>query len=827
MYQEWAMNEPEEFTKNFARLTPRQREVLSHIMAGKSNQEIVEHDRISPGTVRKYVQNICDILQVPGEKGHSRKLALVTLVRRYKPDFLQEPQQDLETLEVDGNSYEFDPDFVGRKEAMAELHRLISEGERCIVILSPGGRGKTTLAWRYLRQHFNDENILYFPIAKNKKDIASIESLIEERLRQLGEEPGREFLVSLDRLRNKLIEQRLGILVDNLEPALDSLGQFIPEHRSYIELFKQVILEPNVQALTLVTSREPLKEGLAIHHYTLPPLSLQAWEAYFGYRGVQYKSQVLANDKSTGIHDFYDGNALAMKVLVQPIIEDYGGNLEEYWSDAKVENSIDIADPVNSLIKEQFSSISIKNTNAYKLLTRLGCLRFQDIPEISKEGLLCLAWDITRKDINVAINFLLKYFFIIKKENKYYLHPLVHSESRERLIKSEDWTQSNQAMAIFWSSSTIDDNHKNVLDFRLEAYYHYIEIEDWSGAVEVLRMPISDTSLMAEIRSLGYIKKGMDLLMPLKDHPKITQSMNAYICANVADLHFISGNIKLANSEYERAISILNVLAVNCMDENMQLLIQRDLIDDMAAFALAYINTLDFESSMLLLESAISKAVDLIAGCRTMRHGCKPETLTLRGASHFGICETYYIIEDIKGFLPYLYSLSSIIWIKQGKIGLSKIQLSNAIKNLSSLELTDRKWSRGYGFFYMSLSLSELGYFRMASCISQKLLEYSNNSGFKQGMGLAFLSLAVAQKNRKSLSICLKSYQNSINYFIEINAKCDLAEAYYQRALTYQKMGDDRAQADFAEALRLWGPDQINAPKQRARVEDSMNNPPQ
>ncbi|MGK7890827.1 MAG: hypothetical protein AB4042_15960, partial [Leptolyngbyaceae cyanobacterium] len=89
---------------------------------------------------------------------------------------------------------EIDPSFVGREEAIAHLHELIKRNAKIIVIQARGGVGKTTLARRFLHPEFDE--VLEFPSAKETKDIASIESLLEEKLRQLGEEPGREFIVS-------------------------------------------------------------------------------------------------------------------------------------------------------------------------------------------------------------------------------------------------------------------------------------------------------------------------------------------------------------------------------------------------------------------------------------------------------------------------------------------------------------------------------------------------------------------------------------------------------------------------------------------------------
>ncbi len=141
------------------------------------------------------------------------------------------------------------------------------------MIQARGGVGKTTLARKYLQQEFG--SYLEFPIAKETKDIALIEGLIEEK-RRLGEEPGHEFLVSLDRLKRKLQGDLIGILIDNLEPALDSTGKFIEAHRRYLELLR-MLADPTVRSITLITTRERLREpAITVHHYGLKSLDVQA-----------------------------------------------------------------------------------------------------------------------------------------------------------------------------------------------------------------------------------------------------------------------------------------------------------------------------------------------------------------------------------------------------------------------------------------------------------------------------------------------------------------------------------------------------------------------
>ncbi len=73
--------------------------------------------------------------------------------------------------------------------------------------------------------------------------------------------------------------QKIGILIDNIEPAIEN-GKFISEYRRYVE-FLRMLTNPTVQSVTLITSREPLhEEGIFIDFYPLKELSAVAWNEY-------------------------------------------------------------------------------------------------------------------------------------------------------------------------------------------------------------------------------------------------------------------------------------------------------------------------------------------------------------------------------------------------------------------------------------------------------------------------------------------------------------------------------------------------------------------
>lgn len=159
-----------------------------------------------------------------------------------------------------------EPNFVGREGAIADLNTLVSAGAKVIGIYGKGGVGKTTLAHQYFKmQGFN---ILTLSIMETE-DITPVEEWIGHWLRRdFKEEPESKFCLMLDQLKHKLQTQRIGVLIDNLEPALDANGKFITAYRRYVELLK-VLAAPDVKSMTLITSRDCLHEiSVNVQPYT-------------------------------------------------------------------------------------------------------------------------------------------------------------------------------------------------------------------------------------------------------------------------------------------------------------------------------------------------------------------------------------------------------------------------------------------------------------------------------------------------------------------------------------------------------------------------------
>jgi hypothetical protein len=258
--------------------------ILRQVWLGQKYADIAQAYGYTEGHIKDMGSALWKLLSdVLGEKVTKNNCR--STLKRYQTQDQASPIPDAQPLPTTLGASE-PSNFVGRAEAIAHLNHLVKQGTPLIVIQGEGGLGKTTLAQHFFQQQGFDQ-VLELLMAKETRDITPVDRVVEEWLKQdLGQEPGQEFGVTLGRLKRQLHHQRIGILIDNLEPALDRQGQFIAPHHRYRELLR-VLSDSRVQSVTLVTSRDRLCEtGIAAEHYRLPGLSLTAWQQFFNHRAL-------------------------------------------------------------------------------------------------------------------------------------------------------------------------------------------------------------------------------------------------------------------------------------------------------------------------------------------------------------------------------------------------------------------------------------------------------------------------------------------------------------------------------------------------------------
>ncbi|HAZ49348.1 MAG TPA: hypothetical protein DDW76_32755 [Cyanobacteria bacterium UBA11369] len=667
--------------------------------------------------------------------------------------------------------------FVGREGAIAHLNTLVNRA-KIIVIQAAGGVGKTTLAQEYLKsQGFL---VLYLPMAKEKESITAVESVVEEWLkRDFEEEPGREFGVMLTRLKRQLQNRRVGVLIDNLEPALDKQGRFIEPHRRYVELLR-VLGDSTVQSVTLITSRDRLcDDGVNVEHYQLPGLDEQAWQQFFSDRHINIDTPTLK-----AMHNAYGGNAKAMDIFCGAIRQEFDGDMAAYWQ----ENSADllVKPDLKNLVTNQFNRLQEIDFQAYQLLCRLGCYRYQDVPTVPTEGLLCLLWDVEEARRRSIIESLRNRSLVEFHKREYWLHPMIREEAIARLRASENWDKTNRIAAEFWTESvkTIE-TVKDALT-ALEAYYHYLEISDFGQACFVIlsRRDSRWRSLSegGETLDASFYRLSLYQQIIFVCNVIIDKFEPSYLLGRIYDVlsitHEIIGDINKAMTYGIKLHKIAKTL--NFKDLHA---------DALKAIGRCKLSLWELDEAIIMFESSASifEEIDVQRSATV----------------------AYYYLAFLKTIINSQPDPEVYILLEKAYEGLSKSDLSI--------------WRKGYGFLFLGLTYSKLGKFKKSFEMYRQGFEYAKDSNFTHLLGKIITGIAELYREQGDFETAIANHSESIELLDKIGAKCDLAEAYYQLGLTYQKIGDtEKSQDNFAKAIRLFS--EMEAPKQVEKVRRAMEN---
>jgi tetratricopeptide (TPR) repeat protein len=682
-----------------------------------------------------------------------------------------------------------DRSFVGREDDLKELHNLVQAGHKAIQIVAAGGIGKTRLVQEYLKQF---DRVLEFNMAKESQSVVSASGVMEKWLKDLEEEPGRDFNISKERLREKLREARskIAIFIDNLEPTLEN-GFFIEPYRSeYVELLR-VLTDTQVNSVTLITSRELLHESaISVKTYELKGLDLKAWQQYLQSQNVEPNSSSLEE-----MRDAYNGNAKAMEILCGVICQDYNEDINAYWQE--VSQDLLRHPTLEHLVTSQFDRLQQTNLNAYNLLCRLGCYRYQDVSLVPKAGVLCLLWDVVSDRRFRVLDALKDRCLLDVSQQQYRLHPVIREAAIDRLRKNrEDWETANRKAAEFWTKSVETVVTERDAIRALEAYYHYVEIEDFDSAAQIINYSrgseFSDELLGISFYILGLLNQIIQLIESIIE--KVSSGYDLSRMYNIlGDSYWMNGRIHKA---------------IECHNKSQKI---------------AY-NTLMKSDEKDREKSSDLKNIYLISfyniGLCELDLGDRKKSLEI-----FELLPEMYQDPDCRSeyrigycfVLSYLYSeLDSSKHNKKISNYLEKI-----FSNINYVDII-ASWAVGYRYLFLGLTYKNIGEKDRAFQMFNEAINFAKQSNYTQVRAKALTGLGELYRIQGDFDKAIPHHQESIELLDKIRAKCDLAEAYFQCALTYQAMGETaESQKNFEAALQLFG--EIEAPKQIERVQQAMN----
>ncbi|MTJ37040.1 tetratricopeptide repeat protein [Dolichospermum sp. UHCC 0260] len=735
--------------------------------------------------------------------------------------------------------------FFGRDNDLARLNTLINQHQKMIVIQAPGGLGKTTLARQYLDNQGFDL-VLSLEIAKEPDNITSVESVVEEWLKQyFEEEPGREFGITLARLKKHLQNRQVGILIDSLEPALDKHGRFIQNHSRYLELFR-VLADATVQSFTIITSRECLFDDRIdiIYHYYLSELGVSAWQEFLAFHEVKIDISLLEE-----MYIKYGGNAKAMHILLGSIKTDYEGDTTAYWQ----ENCTLVERGLKNLVVNQFNRLQNLNPNAYKLLCRLGCYRYQDIPQVTEDALLALLWDIPDQQQCIYIIRSLKNLRLFEfAKGKYWLHTVIKEESIKRLKSSQEWEEVNRKAAEFWRGSvksirTMEDAKK-----AFEAYYHYECIHDFEQAGYIIIQRRNGCWSFDEMLAFSYYRMGaltqvISILNFLKEKIK-SEYLLASIYSIEGIINLVSGNMNIAINYLHQSLAIATCILNNF--ENHQIDISYDeivllIVKNQIHLSFYYIDIWELEAAINILEPTKSWIETIIQkGDKNLK--LKIEKYQVTVWLHLALLYSYFNAGEKYTFPQSLakkvyYSLFTGIFAEI--VHYMILNLETLLINAGlGTEVNFCTWRKIYALLKLGLIYKNLGNIKKSLKIYNAAIEFSQaessygwiesaqelnyNSHYNPLVAKVLTGLAELYRIQDNFEEALFKHSQSIEIFHKISGnRCDLAEAYFQLGLTYQKMGDFKnSQINFDEAIILFTA--VEAPRQVEKVErEKVSNP--
>lgn len=708
--------------------------------------------------------------------------------------------------------------FLGRESALLALQSL-AQTHRIIVIQGEGGIGKTTLAQQYCQRF---DRALELPMAKEPANITLAESVVEEWLRQhFNEEPGREFGVTLSRLKQHLVqaldqtsgqasghrENGIGILIDNLEPALDGNGQFIAGHRHYVELLRSLA---DAGASVIVTSRDRLCEpGIKVHHYRLPGLTVESWQQFFaaftdglvdGLANGDSSPSARPSDKILAkMHRAYGGNAKAMEILCVSVMEDYTGDLRAYWQ----ENGADLLGPADlrNLIASQVNRLQQLDAEAYKVFCRLGCYRYQDQPRLRAEAIAALMWDIEPSRQRQTLNSLRDRSLVEFYKGDYWLHPVSRAEAIGRLRQGEDWQQANRAAAQYWSDRvtsivSVEDGLQ-----ALEAYYHRQAAGDYDAAAAVLLQSRHNQwqqflPLASSLYRMGLLQPVVSAITQVLPHVEQGRSELNNI---LGDVYWITGRIHSAIACQQQALT----------DADTERFSQQQSEEYKSEQAYSYsLNA--YYLKMLVVDAHLSI-----------------------GLYHIDLWELTQAVQQFEEVIALAEGTAHQAWAHKATVGLALVrsylgekqiarQLADSIYEQFMAGPADQHGRSAYFLQLLGQAFDDLDEPERAHILYKKAIDFAEAGHYIQVKAKALTGLAVLQRRQGDYDAALAFHTQAVELCDTIGAQCDLAEAYFQFGQSIRESAQEGCRLDldrpdcFERAIALFL--EICAPRQVARV---------
>jgi tetratricopeptide (TPR) repeat protein len=668
-------------------------------------------------------------------------------------------------------------EFIGRERDLTELESLT--GKYKIVLIKAGaGVGKSTLAGFFLEKYFQRKPI-EINLAISVDDNIPADQKLPSILKDLNQETYNSFDLNLACLKKRLLDKSqppVAFLINNLESALDNNFRFLEKLSGY-EALLEVLSDRNAYSFTLITSRLSLNAPrVKFYEYQLEGLDITAWQQYFqDYENVE-NSEALKEMRSA-----YNGNAKVMELLHRKIKRRFDGDIEYYWS--LYENTLlDLT--LETLISEEMNWLRNNQPDAYKLLCRMGCYRYQDVKTVPHKGMTELLWELDEPNKNRIVDYLSE-TSLIEHKKEYYLHPMIREAALLRLKEDPmDFKSANIKAAKMWTDIVKSIENTDDAFKAFEAYHHYCAAEEYQLAGDIIvrkrdnkwepQEPLGTS--MYRLGILGDLKTAVNKVIEYID-----KSYNLSRIYNIlGDVCWLIGNIKEAIISHEKSKEIAIALNLKGLED-----VALKGLEAVAFFniGLCYIELWEIELAMENFKKCIH-------------------------------------LSRNKSYEYYTYTIDSYYCLSflNSELGFKEESIDFANKALKEIHLLDKNtWSRGYSRLFLGKTFLKLGDQKESYKMYNEAQVYAEESHYSQVKANALHGFALIERKKKDFEKAIPLHYEAIKILKEIGANPDLAEAYFQLGLTYQAREEhEQVEKYKLKALKLF--DQMEAEKQKDRV---------